>query len=72
MPLTSNCLFCADQELKEDNSILEETKAMLEDQLEGSRKRIETVVELESEMRRYRQQLEELTKVILSIPTGTH
>ena len=36
---------------------------MLENQLESSRKRIETVVELESEMRKYRQQLEELSKV---------
>ena len=51
------------QELREDNSILLETKNMLEDQLEQSHKRIETVVDLETELVKYRQQAEQMAMV---------
>jgi Lon protease-like protein len=53
------------QELREDNTILMETKQMLEDQLSSSHKRVETVIELENEIMRYKQQLEETTAVSL-------
>ncbi|XP_064623773.1 girdin-like isoform X2 [Lineus longissimus] len=49
------------EELREDNTILMETKQMLEDQLTSSHKRVETVIELENEIMRYKQQLEEST-----------
>jgi len=38
------------EELREDNRILVETKEMLEKQLEGSRKRCESVFSLENEI----------------------
>ena len=40
---------------------------MLEEQLATSRRRVETVVELESEMMKYRQQIEQLSAVSTSI-----
>lgn len=49
------------EELREDNRILVETKTMLEEQLEGSRKRAEQVVELEAEILKYCSQINELT-----------
>ncbi|XP_071162644.1 girdin-like isoform X2 [Mytilus edulis] len=48
-------------ELREDNAILTETKNILEEQLSTSHKRVETVIELENELMRYRQQIEEMT-----------
>ena len=51
------------QELREDNAILTESKAMLEEHLSSSHKRIETVVELEKELMKYRQQIEEMSTV---------
>ncbi|XP_052106053.1 girdin-like isoform X7 [Mytilus californianus] len=48
-------------ELREDNAILTETKNILEEQLSTSHKRVETVIELENELMRYRQQVEEMT-----------
>ena len=56
--------FCL-QELREDNAILTESKAMLEEHLSSSHKRIETVVELEKELMKYRQQIEEMATVRL-------
>ncbi|XP_076464558.1 uncharacterized protein LOC143296482 [Babylonia areolata] len=49
------------EELREETQILEETRTMLEEQLATSRRRVETVVELESEMMKYRQQIEQLS-----------
>lgn len=51
------------EELREDNAILMETKNMLEDQLASSQKRVESVVELENELMRYRQQVDEMCRV---------
>nr|XP_022333848.1 girdin-like isoform X3 [Crassostrea virginica] len=47
-------------ELREDNTILIETKNMLEEQLSNCHKRVETVVELENELRKKRQMVEEM------------
>ncbi|XP_060071604.1 girdin-like [Ylistrum balloti] len=49
-------------ELREDNAILIETKNMLQEQLDSCHKRVETVIALENELGRYRQQVEELAK----------
>ncbi|KAL4237355.1 Coiled-coil domain containing 88C [Mactra antiquata] len=49
------------EELREDNAILIRNKSMLEEQLSSSHKRIETVVELEQELAKKRQQIEELS-----------
>ena len=54
------------QELREDNAILTESKAMLEEHLSSSHKRIETVLELEKELMKYRQQIEEMSTVSIS------
>ena len=51
------------EELREDNAILVETKNMLEDQLGASQKRVESVVDLENELIKYRQQVDEMTRV---------
>ena len=51
------------EELREDNAILMETKNMLEDQLSASQKRVDSVVELENELMRYRQQVDEMCRV---------
>lgn len=51
------------QELREDNTILIETKNMLEEQLSNCHKRVETVVELENELRKKRQMIEEMAHV---------
>ncbi|KAK3591834.1 hypothetical protein CHS0354_007697 [Potamilus streckersoni] len=48
------------EELREDNAILIETKGMLEEQLNNTHKRVETVIELEQELLHYREQTEEL------------
>ena len=40
-----------------------ETKNLLEDQLSSSQKRVETVLELESDLMKYRQQVQEMAKV---------
>ncbi|XP_062573805.1 girdin-like isoform X5 [Saccostrea cucullata] len=47
-------------ELREDNTILIETKNLLEEQLSNCHKRVETVVELENELRKKRQMVEEM------------
>lgn len=52
--------FCYLKELREDNRILVETKSMLEEQLEASRKRAEQVVELEADILKYCSQINEL------------
>ena len=57
------CTILILQELREDNAILTESKAMLEEHLSSSHKRIETVVELEKELMKYRQQIEEMSTV---------
>ncbi|XP_021348797.1 girdin-like isoform X2 [Mizuhopecten yessoensis] len=49
-------------ELREDNAILIETKNMLQEQLDSCHKRVETVIALENELGRYRQQVEEQAK----------
>ncbi|XP_053400629.1 girdin-like isoform X3 [Mercenaria mercenaria] len=49
------------EELREDNAILIENKGMLEEQLSSSHKRIETVLQLEKELVKYRQQIEEMS-----------
>ena len=51
------------EELREDNAILMETKNMLEDQLASSQKRVESVVELENELMRYTQKVDEMCRV---------
>lgn len=51
------------KELREDNTILIETKNMLEEQLSNCHKRVETVVELENELRKKRQMVEEMALV---------
>ena len=56
------------EELREDNAILVETKNMLEDQLGASQKRVESVVDLENELIKYRQQVDELTRVSFMKP----
>ncbi|XP_076368921.1 uncharacterized protein LOC143256077 isoform X2 [Tachypleus tridentatus] len=48
------------EELRENNRILMDTKTMLENQLEASRKRAEQVLELEAEILKYRSQIHEL------------
>lgn len=53
------------QELRDDNRILVESKNMLEQQLTGSHKRIETVVQLEQQLVKYRQQIEEMAAVFI-------
>lgn len=45
------------EEVKEENKILGETKDMLEEQLEGSRKRCQQILGLESELFRYKSEL---------------
>nr|CAD7574564.1 unnamed protein product [Timema californicum] len=47
-------------ELREDNKVLLETKDMLEEQLQRARKRGDHVLELESELLKYKQQVNEL------------
>ncbi|CAG2069244.1 unnamed protein product [Timema podura] len=47
-------------ELREDNKVLLETKEMLEEQLQRARKRGDHVLELESELLKYKQQVNEL------------
>ena len=59
--------FFTFQELREDNAILTETKNILEEQLSTSHKRVETVIELENELVRYRQQVEEMTLVSIML-----
>ena len=51
------------QELREDNSMIVETKALLEDQLEASEKRAAAVNELENVITRHKTQLSEVTLV---------
>ncbi|XP_022248073.1 protein Daple-like isoform X3 [Limulus polyphemus] len=48
------------EELRENNRILMDTKTMLENQLESSRKRAEQVLELEAEVLKYRSRIYEL------------
>ena len=48
------------EELREDNKILVETKEMLEEQLNGSRKRCESIFSLENEILRYKSDLNTL------------
>ncbi|KAK2706070.1 hypothetical protein QYM36_016180 [Artemia franciscana] len=48
------------EELREDNRILEETKEMLETQLENSRKRVEQLSELEGDILKYKTQINNL------------
>ncbi|KAL5292164.1 CCDC88A family protein [Megaselia abdita] len=48
------------EELREDNKTLLETKDMLEDQLSNSRKRSEQVMQLESEIIKYKQKLNDM------------
>lgn len=43
--------------------ILDETRTMLEEQLATSRRRVETVIELENKLMKYHQQIEELNTV---------
>ncbi|XP_060577829.1 girdin-like isoform X3 [Ruditapes philippinarum] len=49
------------EELREDYAILLENKTILEEQLTSSHKRIETVVGLEKEIYRYKEQIEEMS-----------
>ncbi|XP_023727348.1 girdin isoform X2 [Cryptotermes secundus] len=49
------------EELREDNRVLLETREMLEEQLQRARKRGEHVLELESEIIKYKQQLNDFT-----------
>lgn len=49
------------EELREDNRMLLETKDMLEEQLQESRKRCERMMTLESEIIKYKQKLNDLT-----------
>lgn len=51
------------QELREEVHILDETRTMLEEQLATSRRRVETVIELENKLMKYHQQIEELNTV---------
>ena len=51
------------KELSEAVQILEETQTMLEEQLAASQCRAETVVELENEVLKLQQQIEQLTTV---------
>lgn len=53
------------QELREDNSVLLETRYMLEEQLETCHKKIATVIDLESELVRCKHQLESMSAVRL-------
>ncbi|KAK1117749.1 hypothetical protein K0M31_015690 [Melipona bicolor] len=48
------------EELREDNKVLMETREMLEDQLNSSRKRADKVLELESEIIKYKQLLNDM------------
>ncbi|KAG7203145.1 hypothetical protein KM043_010265 [Ampulex compressa] len=48
------------QELREDNRVLMETREMLEEQLSSSRRRAEKVLELESEIIKYKQLLNDM------------
>ncbi|KAG4067431.1 hypothetical protein HA402_009668 [Bradysia odoriphaga] len=48
------------EELREDNRMLLETKEMLEEQLQRSRKRSEHVMDLESEIMKYKQKLNDM------------
>ena len=51
------------QELRDDNQVLVEQRNEMEEQLELSRRRNETVVEMENEMMRYKEHVQELNKV---------
>ncbi|CAK9824149.1 CCDC88A [Anthophora retusa] len=48
------------EELREDNRVLMETREMLEDQLNSSRRRADKVLELESEIIKYKQSLNDM------------
>ncbi|XP_050587034.1 protein Daple isoform X1 [Bombus affinis] len=48
------------EELREDNRVLMETREMLEDQLNSSRRRADKVLELESEILKYKQLLNDM------------
>ncbi|XP_076244739.1 protein girdin [Calliopsis andreniformis] len=48
------------EELREDNRVLMETREMLEDQLSSSRRRADKVLELESEIIKYKQLLNDM------------
>ncbi|XP_068086065.1 girdin [Anabrus simplex] len=49
------------EELREDNRVLLETREMLEEQLQRARKRGEHILELEGEIIKYKQQINELS-----------
>jgi cell division protein FtsB len=51
------------QELKEDNQVLLETKAMLEDQLEGTRARSDKLHELEKESLQLKSKIHDMEMV---------
>lgn len=64
------CVF-AEQELREDNIILIETKAMLEEQLTAARARGDKVHELEKENLQLKSKLHDLELVLPPLPPPT-
>lgn len=62
------CVFAA-QELREDNIILIETKAMLEEQLTAARARGDKVHELEKENLQLKSKLHDLELVLQAVHT---
>lgn len=65
------CVF-AEQELREDNIILIETKAMLEEQLSAARARGDKVHELEKENLQLKSKLHDLELVLAAPVTPSH
>ncbi|CAD5112971.1 DgyrCDS2176 [Dimorphilus gyrociliatus] len=51
------------EELREDNRILDETRTMLEEKLDGSSKRVERVMELENDLIKYKEKFDMICKV---------
>ena len=53
------------QELREDNALMTETKNILEDQLSNFQGRFENIAEIEADLLKYKQQLENVILVNL-------
>lgn len=56
--------FCASQELKEDNRVLQETKEVLEDQVAGWRARSDKIHQLEKQSLLLKARVHDMEQVI--------
>ena len=59
--------FFLSQELREDNAILIDTKNMLQEELDNCHRRVESVISLENDLGKFREQVAEMVKVNTSV-----